>query len=181
MPIEEDLQILDIKMKQLRLDYERYFLGTRPREPSLLRSDVEKLVTIFSNQAIKNTALRFKFQSLCSRYQAYKRQWTETLRKMDSGTYGRHRFKADLHESAPTSPPPVAAGSRAKASSEGGDLFDAYVEARRSCGQDVESLSQAKLQKVLNKQKKQLGGEVSFRVVVEGGKAKIKASRNRGD
>ncbi len=39
MPIEEDLQTLDIKMKQLKLDYERYFLGTRPREPAMARSE----------------------------------------------------------------------------------------------------------------------------------------------
>ena len=30
---EEELRELDRKVKQLRVDYERYFLGTRPREP----------------------------------------------------------------------------------------------------------------------------------------------------
>ena len=33
MASDEDLRELDRKVKQLRLDYERYFLGTRPREP----------------------------------------------------------------------------------------------------------------------------------------------------
>jgi hypothetical protein len=28
---EEELRDLDRKLKQLKLDYERYFLGTRPR------------------------------------------------------------------------------------------------------------------------------------------------------
>ena len=100
MASDEDLRELDRKVKQLKLDYERYFLGTRPREPVLQRSEVDKLIVIYSNTPIQNTALRFKFNSICSRYQALKRQWTETLRKIEQGTYERHRFKADLHERA---------------------------------------------------------------------------------
>ena len=93
---EDELRDLDRKIKQLKLDYERYFLGTRPREPFLLRSDVQKIMAILSNTAIQNTALRFKFSSICSRYQALKRQWDETLRKIEAGTYARHKFKAGI-------------------------------------------------------------------------------------
>ena len=38
-------------------------------------------MVVYANQAIKNTAMRFKFNSIVSRYQAFKRQWTDTLRK----------------------------------------------------------------------------------------------------
>ena len=37
----------------------------------------------------QNTALRFKFGSICSRYQAFKRQWNEVLRQIEAGTYAR--------------------------------------------------------------------------------------------
>ena len=96
--MQDELRDLDRKLSQLRLDYERYFLGSRPREPVLLRGDVERKVILIANGGIPNTALRFKFNSICSRFQAFKRQWNETLRRMDNGTYARHRFKADLHE-----------------------------------------------------------------------------------
>ena len=110
VPLEEDFKVLETKLLQLKLDYDQYFLGSRPREPVMLRGEVQKLIAMYSNQAIQNTAMRFKFGSICSRYQAFKRQWTEVLRQIEAGTYSRHRFKADLHErERRTEPEPAAA------------------------------------------------------------------------
>ena len=179
--IEEDMQTLDIKLKQLKLGYEQYFLGSRPREPHMLRRDVDKLIVLYANQPIQNTALRFKFNSLSSRYNAYKRQWDETLRKIDQGTYERHVFKANLHRgSAPRKDPESEAPAGAKSDSR--ELYDAYVEARQACGQDIAKLSPERLKSVLDKQAAQLAskhgsGDVRFKVVVEKGKAVIRASR----
>src|SRR5262245_28226167 len=109
MAEEEDLRALDLKLKQLKLDYDRYFLGSRPREPVVLRGEVDKLIAIYSNQAIRNSALRFRFSSICSRYQAFKRQLNEILRQMEQGSYSRHRFKAELHERERDDTPQAAA------------------------------------------------------------------------
>jgi hypothetical protein len=179
--LEEDLKILENKIGQLKLAYERYFLGTRPREPARERAEVEKIVTLFTNAPIQNTALRFRFGSLCSRYHAFKRQWNETLRKIEQGTYSRHRFKADLQATArpeASAATPPTAGARADSS----DLFNAYVEARQSCGQSVAKLSPQRLKATLAKQEAALRerygkSEFRFKVVVENGKAKVKASR----
>ncbi len=180
MEIEETLHELDRKVKQLKLDYEQYFLGTRPREPVLLRGDVDKIVVILSNTPIQNTALRFRYNSLCSRYQALKRQWNETLRQMEQGTYKRHRFKADLHERERQSHEhPGRTGGAAP------DIFAEYRDARLACGQGVKTLSRPKLEAMLEKQRAQLrerfgkDANFKFRVVVEDGKAKLKASRDR--
>lgn len=184
MALEDDLKALEHKISQLKLAYERYFLGSRPREPAMERAEVDKLVTIYSNNPIQNTALRFRFGSICSRYQAFKRQWNETLRKIDQGTYERHRFKADLRrrEPEPPAPPPDQGASGAPADST--ELFAAYVEARQACGQSVESLSPEKLHARLSAQerllRKRYGDvEIGFRVVVEHGKAKLKVARAR--
>ena len=181
MPLEEDFKVLENKLLQLKVDYDQYFLGSRPREPVMLRGEVQKLIVTYSNQAIQNTALRFKFGSICSRYQAFKRQWTEVLRQIEQGTYSRHRFKADLHErarqvGAEVSEAPREAGKPVTA------LFQAYVEACRSCGQDVKGLTPAKLDGILEKQREQLRARFgdaafSFRVAIEDGKAKLKATR----
>lgn len=181
MSFEQDLRVLDHKLRQLKLDYERYFLGNRPREPVMLLSEVQKLIVIYSNQSIQNTGLRFKFNSLCSRFQAHKRQWNETLRKIEQGTYSRHRFKADLHGSArPETGSAAAPAPGAKADSS--DLFSSYVEARQSCGQSVANLSPERLKATLAKQEAALRqrygkAEFRFKVVVEDGRAKLKASR----
>lgn len=180
--IEEDLQILDVKLKQLRLDYEQYFLGARPREPGMLRSEVQKLVIFYSNTAIQNTAQRFKFQSLCSRFLTQRRQWDLTLRKIEEGTYERHIFKANLH--ARSSERTTARGLPAPALNTGPanpDLFDSYLDACRSVGQPTTGLTRERLAQVMDQQRdalrQQYGcSEVKFRVVVESGKAKLKAT-----
>jgi hypothetical protein len=193
VPDDEELRVLDHKMKQLKLDYDRYFLGSRPREPVLLRAELDKLIAVYSNQAIPNIALRFRFSSLCSRYQAFKRQWNETLRKIEQGSYERHRFKADLHEREraepagvdPSARPDPTATGRAGPGDEVGlaaDLFGAYRAAREACGQDTRSLTPEALERVLERQREALrerygDAEFRFRVVIEEGRAKIKASR----
>jgi len=53
--IDEELRMLEFKLAQLKRDYDRYFLGNRPREPVQLRSEVNKAVVEFTNTAIKNT------------------------------------------------------------------------------------------------------------------------------
>jgi len=182
VPLVEDFKILENKLLQLKLDYDQYFLGSRPREPVLLRGEVQKLIAMYSNQAIQNTALRFKFGSICSRYQAFKRQWGEVLRQIEAGTYARHKFKADLHDRERIGESKPAKGGTRKGRKAGDSLFQDYVEACRSCGQDVKGLTPEKLEGILAKQREQLRGrfgdaEVSFRVAIEDGKAKLKASR----
>jgi len=181
--IDEDLKILDRKLGQLKREFDQYFLGTRPREPVLLAGDVRKIIARLCNTAIQNTGLKFKFSSICSRYQAFNRQWQETLRKIEQGTYERHQFKARLHARDAPGEPPKAAPKGAKLDDP--SVYEAYVEARKACGQGVDNLSPAKLEAVLRKQEQALrsrygDSEIRFRVVVEDGKAKLKASRTTG-
>jgi hypothetical protein len=179
--LDEEIETLDRKLGQLKREYDQYFLGARPREPVLLKGEVYKKVAFLSQQPIQNTALRFRFGTICSRYQSMRRQWEETLRKMEAGTYERHKFKADLHErvreeDGDLRETPAAAPAR-------DDLFDAYIEARRACGQSVKGLTREKLEKVLDKQREGLrerfGDKASFRfrVVVEEGQVRLKASK----
>ena len=193
MSVEEDLVVLEHKLNALKLDYERYFLGTRPREPVMARGEVQKIVIFYSNQAIPNTAQRFKFNSVNSRYQAYKRQWDNILRQMEAGTYKRDVFKANIRdkqrnaESAekPAAAAKGAAGAKgARSKSAGSELFDSYVNAAQACGQKVAGLTPKKLQAVVDKQTKMLQSklgckDISFRVVVQDGKVKLKAGAVR--
>ncbi len=177
--VEEQLRTLDFKLNQLKRDYDQYFLGSRPRMPVLLRSEVQKLVIVLTNTPFQNTALKFRFSSLCSKYQAHRRQWDDNLRKIEDGTYERHRFKAGLRKGPSVAAPAAGAGSSPQAD----DLFQSYVDARLACGQDVKTLSKEKLEDVIAKQRAKLrekfGAEASFRftVSVEEGRAKLKAVR----
>lgn len=187
--MEELLFELERKSKQLALDYEQYFLGNRPREPVQLRGEVTKAIAILTNLSFNNTALRFRFNSITSRVQALKRKWDETQRQIEAGTYNRHKFKAKLHEEerlhSAAAPPtaPAAAKSAAPAVSAGSNLFDEYCKARESCGQPLTGFTPQKLEALLDQQRAQLSkqfgadAKFQFRVVVEEGKAKLKARR----
>ena len=185
---EEELRLLDFRLSQLRREFEQYFLGTRPREPVLLRSEVAKQVIRLSNTPIKNTALRFKFSSLCSRFHAFKRQWDDTLRRIEDGTYERHQFKARIHsreqaEEAAAPKPTQHAAAKAPAKE---DLYQSYVDARLACGQSVKGLTRKKLEAVIEKQREELrtkygdGDSFRFRVAVEDGVVRVKAARVAG-
>ena len=183
--IAEDLRIADMKIKTLKREYDQYFLGSRPREPANLRAEVQKVMVVFANNSIRNTAERFKFNTLNSQFMTMKRTWDDTLRRIDNGTYKRHVFKANLHErerASSTPPPPAAKG---KAPAEKANIFDNYMDAAKSCGQNTAGLTPEKLQSVITKQeaaiKKKLGVEkVKFRVEVQDGKVKLKATAVRG-
>lgn len=183
--IDDDLRMLEFKLAQLKRDYDQYFLGSRPREPVQLRGEINKAMVELTNTAIKNTASRFKFSSICSRYQAFRRQWDETLRKIEAGTYERHRFKAKLHqqEAAAEAPAPAAPAAAEPARAAGGDLYEAYVDARRTCGESVKGLTREKLDAILAQQRAALCAkygedtEFRFRVQIEDGKTRLKASR----
>lgn len=180
----EEIKLLEIRMNQLKLDYEKYFLGTRPTEPAMLRAEVQKQFVKWQNTRLTNTALRFKFNSLNGRYQAFKRRWDDTLRQIDAGTYKRHVFKANLHDRergiAPDSGPGSAAGSKAKPADRG-ELFETYRDALLATGQDASKISPAKLKAALRKQEEAVKAKfgcdrVDFKVVVQGGKVKLKAA-----
>ena len=182
---EEELNILEVKLTQLKLEYEKYFLGSRPTEPSQARSEVQKTVIKFSNMRITNTAQRFKFNSLNGRFQAFKRQWDNILRQIEAGTYKRHVFKADLRDRERRFEEPSPGGPRAsrgaRASDRGGDLFEAYRDALMANGQNTKGLTAEKLQRAIAKQEasiKQKYGcdRVDFKVVVTDGKVKLKAA-----
>jgi hypothetical protein len=183
--IEEDLILLDARMKMLRNEYEQYFLGSRKREPQLLRGEVQKIINYYANVPIRNTGHRFKFNNLRARYFAFRRHWDDTQRKIEDGTYERHRFQAELHERerglAADEPPEVARPAAPAERKEFDQLYSAWIEARSATGQPTAGLTREKLAAQLEQQTKAIqerfgGGEVRFRVVVEDGRAKLKAS-----
>ncbi len=182
---EEELKILEVRLTQLKLEYEKYFLGSRPTEPAQQRSEVQKTVLRFSNMRITNTAQRFKFNSLNGRYQAFKRQWDNTLRQIEAGTYKRHVFKADLRDRERGIEGTSPGGARGPGGAGAGDgraeLFETYRDAMMATGQNTKGLTPEKLQKAIAKQeaaiKKKYGCDnVDFKVVVTDGKVKLKAA-----
>jgi hypothetical protein len=178
-----DLQMLDVKLKSLRMEYEQYFLGSRNREPSTLRGEVNKVVAYYANAPIRNTAQRFLFNNLRARYFTHKRLWDETCRKIEDGSYERHLFKADLHERERKSSKRVPAAQTGQAAPPDSEdaLFAEYLEARTATGVGAAGLTRDKFAALLRQQEETIrakfgAAKVKFRVAVEDGRAKLKAT-----
>ncbi|MDG2049639.1 MAG: MXAN_5187 C-terminal domain-containing protein [Myxococcota bacterium] len=177
MSLEDDLLKLDSNIGQLKQDYEQYFLGIRPTEPQSLRSLVQTDLARLSGQPIQNTAERFRFNGLHARFQSFRRRWDATLREIEAGTYKRHLFKIGIREKNQAN----ESMKPARPDGSAGDLFADYQSAADRCGQSLGDLTAEKLKKAVQQQEQairaKLGCErVDFRVVVEAGRVKVKAS-----
>ena len=173
--IERLLQRIEHDLQQLKVEYERYFLGQTPREPGPLRLSVKRQLLNGSQTPIRNTAARFKFNALRDRFQVFARQWDKTQREIEAGTYTRHLFKAQMR--APKHKPETLLSP-----ADSIDLFSQYQDALQSCGQNLDSLSATQFKSALAQYEDRLrtkygDAEIEFEIVIKQGRAKLKAKR----
>ncbi|MBI1921138.1 MAG: hypothetical protein HYS23_08670 [Geobacter sp.] len=181
MGIPEEIELLDIKLRDLITRYEQYFLGMEKREPLKLHSEVEKLARRYAGASIINTMVKFKYASLVSRFNSYNQYWERIKRLIDEGKYSRERFKMELHErergeqkTTSAAPPPVSSPS------ELDQLYQDFIAARRACHLPADNISIDLIRSTIEKNKDLIRSkyqcrDVEFRVVVEDGTPKIKA------
>ena len=191
---EEDLEALKAR-------YEMYFLGIEKREPTRERNEMKRRVEKLKESFTKNTGLKFRLQTLHARFLSYERLWQRSTREKEEGTYRRDLFKARMRakgEATPAAgsatpeearpaaaspkPRPAAGPATFSGTSEPQlrALFDAYVDAKKRCKEDVSRLSYESLAKSVQKQVPELmtrfkAKSVEFRVEVKEGKAILKA------
>lgn len=180
MGIAEDLLILETRLKELITSYELYFIGLEKREPLKLAEEVEKLVRRYVGTPITNTMYKHRYNNLVARLNTYRQQWNRIVREIEEGRYSRDRFKAALHTSATPAKSSPEVETPNQQQQELDRVYAELVEARRSCHLPIDGMSREQLAATLDKQRpllsQKLGtNDIQFRVVVEGGKPKIKA------
>lgn len=187
MALADDITALEKKLIQLKTGYEQYFLGMQKTAPEKLRSEVEKLIRLYTNQTITNTALNFRLNTVVAKFSSYRTYWDRTVREIEEGRYIREKFRMKLHEAMrhpPPPPQPVARPAAAGPSEEDNikRVYDEYVKARKSTNEPI-----PKFEAVADMIKKQApvikekykASSVDFKVVIEDGKAKLKAVPKR--
>ncbi|MFH0900485.1 MAG: MXAN_5187 C-terminal domain-containing protein, partial [Pseudomonadota bacterium] len=92
--IEELIEDLEHKVERLRTLYEQYFMGIAKVEPQTARKEVVRKMTELAQLNIRNTALRYRFNSLNQKWGVYLTYWNRTLRAIENGTYVRSIAKA---------------------------------------------------------------------------------------
>lgn len=127
--IGELLAELAIKIERLKTLYEQYFMGIEKMEPQVARKEVTRAMLILQQQYIRNTALRFKFNTMLQKWNIYLTYWNRILREIENGTYTRHLAKArrKAEQQGRELPQEIAALAKKLGRAAGGS-FDAIEE-----------------------------------------------------
>ncbi len=184
MDLKEDLEILDVKLTRLKVEYEHYFMHILKREPLRLRDDVDRLIRRWSGLPITNTALKFKYHSLVARCNTFKYYWSRTLRAIEEGTYERRAEGGAMAKVASVEAlrekskkaPPEAPAQKGEAALK--EVFQSYIEARKKCNQPTKGLTLEKVKTGIEGQKKKLESkygtnELDVKVYIKDGTAKL--------
>ena len=183
------LDELESRLIQLKILYEKYFSGLESLEPSRDRERIKRLVIELTRTPIQNTAQRYRFQSLRSRYTSLDQYLTRNLVMIERGTHPKFKFRADLADrrrgrGTGGTPQVLTRRSADPQDSETENhalrsVYDQFMDARRSCGQtanvpfeDVRTVLAQEVERVKTEQDCR---GVRFRVTVENGKAHVRA------
>jgi len=194
MGVQDDIVLLERQIRELKFLYEQYFVGKK-REPIKEREAVARLIRQYSGATLTNTGQAFKMNQITSSFAALNAYWARVSQQIEDGTYSRDKFKLKLKEQAEkdsttrTAPAVAQDGDgpvrfRDGAEPGGRDLQVLYgrlVAAKKQAGESVAGLKPESLAAVIKQQVPQITRKfgcqaVEFRVVVEGGKAKLKAT-----
>jgi len=183
--LAEDLDQLEEQMTGLQVLYEKYFLGIDRRPPDPQRRQVSEKMRLLKTTQVKNTALKFRIQTMFAKLISFERMWDRTLREIEEGTYKRDVFKAKLREArrhgAAEQKPAQALPSSPQLSDQMlRKLYDTYLVARQRTGESTSGLSFDSVASRLRAQVPQLmarhkARNIEFKVVIKGGKAVLKA------
>ena len=114
MALSEDLDRIDLTMRQLQVKWDLFFNGQEKKPPSDLQSQVETLIRRYANTEIRNNGERFRFQSLSARYTTFNELWQKKLRAREEGkAFGVHGLRAEqLPPPKAAAPPPAPKSQR---------------------------------------------------------------------
>jgi hypothetical protein len=179
--LAEDLDGLEEAMTGLQVLYEKYFLGIDRRPPDAQRRQVSEKMRLLKTTQVKNTALKFRIQTMFAKLISFERMWDRTLREIEEGTYKRDVFKAKLRDRKGDQKPAQAAPSSPQLSDQMiRKLYDTYVIARQRTGESTSGLTYDAIARRIRAQVPELmarhkARNIEFKVVIKGGKAVLKA------
>ena len=196
---EQEMTKLEAELKRLEAEYNMFFAGRLPRLPWETRARVDALVKQYDRMTLRNTAQKFRFATLQSRYMAFCDLWERSLKAREEGRPVRRTrggaaaeppppptrpTRADRDMPADTGPRVVAVASIRDPAKDADRLKNLYAElssARKQAGE--QPLPFDRFAQVVRAQVTKLGGagEVSFRVTVEGGKVTLAAKAGKGE
>jgi hypothetical protein len=186
--LDRELKGLEAELRQLEAEYNMYFAGRLPRPPVETRARVTASVRRIDRLHIPNTADRFRFATLQSRFHTFVELWERGLRAREEGRPGPFAQRPATAESAKEK----AAQDRilhvasfndpTREMAKLHELYERLSDARRESGEEAVPFHKfADLVKDQVRRLRQSGSpEVAFRVAVKDGKVNFTARGLKG-
>lgn len=183
--IEDRLNRLEEDIRRLKIEFDVYFNGGSKRPPYDTRMRVESHLKRLGDDRTLNFAQRYHYNSLATRYASFRELWRRTLQGREEGRDLRAAARASSRNTAEpfTRTEFSCTDVRHDVQTVKG-VYDALMEAKRSCGETTRDLSFAKFHRLIMERtenmKSQIGSDrVVFSVDVEDGHVSFKAKADR--
>lgn len=85
--IKQDLDELEKKIEQLKVDYEKFFVGIINVEPLSLKNQIQQIIRKYASKLnqINNVMLVFRYKNLTARFLTYQEYWNRILKLIEEG------------------------------------------------------------------------------------------------
>ncbi len=95
-PKEFEIMLSDAEVQLSRIKhlYEQWFQGIERIEPQIPRKQFDRTLHALRKEQPRNTAMRFRFQTLIQRYTTLQTYWRRIGRQIEEGTYRRDLLRA---------------------------------------------------------------------------------------
>ena len=202
--IDDELSQLEKDIRQLKIEYEQYFGGGRPRPPTDTQWRIEQLIKRYSEMGARiSFAQRFRYNNLAQTYAKYQEVFRKRMKQKEEGvvhkSYGAaaKALEAEREKTKPPAPPADAAAAGGRAARPGEyvaswsdpereaekvqQLYQKLVEAKTQAGEKTDQLTLENFQEFVRmktaqlKQQKKGAEQVEYSVSVEEGQVKLKA------
>jgi hypothetical protein len=182
---EDRLARIEEDIRRLKVEFDIYFNGGMKRPPYDTKSRVESLLKRMGDDRTLSFAQRYHYNSLATRYASFREMWRRTLQGREEGRDVAAAARASKRKAATpfTRSEFSCVDVRHDVRTVKG-VYDALMEAKRSCGEATRDLSFAKFHRLVLERTENLKEEVGaqrvfFSVEVEGGHVSFKAKAGR--
>ena len=79
MALPEDLDALERSIRQIQIEWDKFFGGIEKKPPNDMKTRLEALIRRHANAEIRNNTERFRYQTLTARYNTLNELWSKKL------------------------------------------------------------------------------------------------------
>jgi hypothetical protein len=182
--VEDHLARLEDEIRRLKVEFDVYFNGGSKRPPYDTKMRVESRLKRLGDDRSLTFAQRYFYNTLATRYASFRELWRRTMQGREEGRDVVSSLRAVTVETKPFMRSEFSSGDVRHDVQTIKGVYDALMEAKRSCGEPITGLSFASFHRLVMERsealKEKTGAQrVTFSVDVEDGHVSFKAKADK--